>query len=180
MNRLLAYALLAAALATAGLLWYNSEISAAEERGATAQRVVDQKAAEALKTEAAKLLQQETDKTAAVEKSLREFKTNQEIKDVEAVKYAGKQSARIASLVNANGQLRDPFGAGGCGQSSGGAQAQAGAGPSSGGDDPTQAQGLLSAKFSGFIRDKLAEADEINTAYASCRADLFNRIAQGE
>lgn len=180
MNRLIAYAVLAAVLAAAGWGWYSGQISDAEARGASAQREVDQKATDKIKADAAALLADETAKTAAIEKSLREFKTKQEIKDVEATKFTAKQNARIAGLVNANGQLRDPFATSGCGVRSSGAQAQAGASPSNSGNDSAQTQGLLSAEFSRFVRTKLAEADEINNAYASCRPDLMHRIELGQ
>jgi len=79
---------------------------------------------------------------------------------------------RAARAVS-GGRMRDPN-ATGCrsgGQDPGG---QVAASPGGSGSNPAEAGGLLSADLTGLLDKLTKESDDINVAYASCRADSFN------
>lgn len=62
-----------------------------------------------------------------------------------------------------------------CGPGSGSPQGQPSATVFSGAGDPTQTYGLLPQGNSERLGAVIAEAETINAAYASCRAQLFNQ-----
>lgn len=123
------------------------------------------------KETAAALLAMETNKARAAESALYAAKTNQEIQDAEHQKTVAGLSARLRDLAGPAGRLLDPNAAG-CGCSGSGAAGQAASTP---GDraDYTETGGLLSAQLSGLLQQLTREADDINNAYESCRADAF-------
>ena len=122
------------------------------------------------KQDAADLLIKETARANAAEKALQDAKNAQEVKDVQAQKTVNALQSRLAALT-VDGRLRDPNA--GRGGGSGGPQ---GSTPSATGNSPdrgTEAAGLLSAELTGLLQRLQREADEINNAYLSCRADAF-------
>ena len=151
-----------------------------EQRGADRQLAIDTEAINKKKTEATATLASETDKVHHAEQVLQDFKNHQELQDADHQKTVADLSDRLRRLAGPAGRLRDPN-ATGCGSGSGSAQ---GADPAAAADranDGAQAGGLLSAELSGLLAERAKEADDINNAYASCRADAFKvRTAQSE
>ena len=146
-------------------------------------RVIDQKGYDRAKAEATAALKEqqrqaerelasETAKTRAAEQALRDFKTNQDIQDAKAQTTVADLSRRLRQRAGKSGRLRDPN-AHGCGCSSSGPSGEAATAPGSGAADPAEAGGLLSAELTGLLQRLTTEADEINVAYASCRADAY-------
>jgi len=143
-----------------------------EGRGADRQLAIDTAAITKQKAEAVATLASETDKVHRAEQALQDFKNHQELQDADHKKTVADLSDRLRRIAGPAGRLRDPNAAG-CGGSSGGAK---GSDPAAAGDrpaDPAQAGGLLSAELSGLLAGLTKEADDINIAYASCRADAF-------
>lgn len=127
----------------------------------------------AQKKEAAQKLADETAKVATAEKALNDFKNQQELKDATNQKTVAGLSARLLNATGPAGRLRDPDAAG-CGRGGGGAQ---GADPASADDranDPAQTGGLFSAGATQLLQRLTREADDINAAYISCRADAWS------
>ena len=123
------------------------------------------------KAQAAQLLATETIKARKAEEALRTFKLTQDNKDAQAQSTVADLSRRLHDLATRNaGRLRDPY-APGCGGSSSGPQRAATPAPGAGAADAAEAGGLLSAELSGLLQRLAREADEVNTAYISCRAD---------
>lgn len=102
-------------------------------------------------------------KMAQVLKAHSDFKNAQEIKDAKNRKISIAQSNRLRELATSG--LRDPNAAGGP-SSDGSAPVAAGAGT----DDAAETYRLLSRELSELLQLLTSEADEINDAYASCRA----------
>ena len=160
----------AAVLALIAGLYFGYEHLANSLRAEGAAPYID--AIDKQKAEAAATLASETDKVHAAERALQDFKNNQELQDADHKKTVADLSDRLRRIAGAAGRLRDPNAAG-CGQGSGGATNQtattAGGGPA----NPAQAGGLLSAELSGLLAQLTKEADDINIAYTSCRADAY-------
>lgn len=99
----------------------------------------------------------------------------QEIQDENAQATIDKARRDLRAASDRNGgRLRDRWAEGArCG--GGGARAAAGSGPGAGdlAGDATQAGGLLSERFTAAIERLTLEADTINRAYATCRADAY-------
>lgn len=117
------------------------------------------------KEEAAKVLIEETAKVAAVEKKLRDAKDKQENDDAINTKAISLLADKLRST-----RLFDPNGVG-CGQGSGAAQGSNSSGASLSPNNGAEGGGFLSEATSDFLRQQTRLADEINNAYASCRAD---------
>lgn len=124
------------------------------------------------KAEAARVLAVEVAKVAAAQAALQEFKNQQEIKDAENQKTVSNLSARLRGLAGPAGRLRDPH-AGRCGCGGGDATAAVAPAPGDRADDAAEAGGLVSEPLSRLLLELTVSADEINTAYISCRADAF-------
>lgn len=139
----------------------RAKVTAVYEAAITKQKVV-----------AAKLLAVKTAEAAAATLALQEFKDKQELQDVSNQKTVSDLSARITVLAGVNRRLRDPNQTG-CGGSGAGAQSQATSNAASGAADPPQTDGLFSAGATELLERLTREADEINVAYASCRADAI-------
>lgn len=146
-------------------------------------RLIDQKGYDRAKAEATAALKEqqrqaertlatETAKTRAAEQALRDFKTNQDIQDAKRKSTVADLSRRLRQLADQSGRLHDPH-APGCG--TGGSSPPSEAAPAAGGSsaDPAVTGGLLSAELGGLLQRLTREADEINVAYASCRADAY-------
>lgn len=129
-------------------------------------------ATNALKTEAAATLVSETAKTRTAEQALQDMKNTQELHDADHQKTVADLSDRLRRLAGPAGRLRDPHAAG-CGGSSGSAPGAAAPATGDRADDAAQTGGLLSESLSGLLSRLQREADTINIAYASCRADTY-------
>lgn len=131
------------------------------------------------KAEAAGLLATETARALAAERQARELRDQQEKTDAKHLKTVAVLQDRLLALSGPDGRLRDPHAQPGRGGSGGGAEGPATTGAADRPGDGAQAGGLLSAELSGLLRSRLIEADTINAAYTSCRADLLRRVAGG-
>lgn len=129
-------------------------------------------ATNALKAQAAATLASETAKTRSAEQALQAIKNTQELQDAAHQNTVADLSDRLRRLAGPAGRLRDPY-AVGCGGGSGGAPGAAATTPGDRAADTTEAGGLLSAGLSGLLQRLQREADTINIAYASCRADAY-------
>ena len=142
------------------------------------QRGYDRAMAEAtaatnqLKAQAAATLASEADKALQAERALSRLKNLQELQDAAHKSTVADLSDRLRRLAGPAGRLRDPH-AVGCGRGSGGAPGAAATTPSDRADNNPEASGLLSAGLSGLLQRLQLEADTINIAYASCRADAY-------
>ena len=151
--------ILAALLASAILMNCATHAKLQEQRLETAN----------LKTEAAKrakvqaeALSAEVEKTRAIEQKLADAAIHQEKTDA-------KNKTIVADLGRdlADQRLLDPF-ARGCDT----AKAETTGHPASGEGNPAQASRTLSIEFDSFLKQQARDADDINIAYASCRATL--------
>jgi len=124
------------------------------------------------KADATKLLDEERAKVVATEKNLRNFKDNQEIKDANNKKAVSGYERRLRAAAGIDSRLRDPHA--GRGSCSGSPTSAVATGASAGADDGPQGAGLLSKELTQFLLDQAASADDINLAYASCRADALS------
>ena len=166
--RWLAAAVVLAAVAS-GLWALEAHV---EQRGYDRAESIYKAAISAKKAEAAATLASETAKTRAIEASLQELKNHQEIEDASHKKIEADLSVRLRTLAGPAARLRDPNQTG-CGGGGGGATSQAATGAGDSANDPAQAGRLLSTQLSGLLQRLQFEADTINDAYASCRADSY-------
>lgn len=157
--------LLAVGLAAGYFAWADHQQGIGEDRATERY----EKAISKHRLAAARLLAQETDKVRLVEKEIERWKQKQEVDDERNRKHVENLAARLRDLAGPAGRLRDPR----AGTGHGGDAPQGGAAAAAcGGDgDTAQTGGLLSAELTGLLRRLTAEADEINMAYISCRAD---------
>ena len=128
------------------------------------------------KAEAVLLLDSERKKVAIGEQNLRNFKDKQEIQDGKnRTKVVGlERRLRAAATANANaGRLRDPH-AERCGPSSPTAPSPVAADPVDSPRDVAEGAGALSKPLTELLFELTREADEINLAYQSCRADAMS------
>lgn len=158
---------LAACLAMVVVLVFGEQYI--ERRGYDRAQSEYTAAINAQKAQAAATLASETAKTRAAEQSLQTNLNAQNIKDADHAQTIATLSDR---LHRAAGRLRDPYAAG-CGAGSSGTTSETAAAANGGATDTAQAGGLLSAAATEFLLTIAREADDINTAYASCRADAF-------
>lgn len=161
---------LAAALAVAVVLW--SAWQYIDGRGYDRARAECTAAIDDQKSKAAALLASETAKVRSVEQALQTHLNTQNLKDAENVQVNADKSDRLRAAAGPAGRLRDPA-ATGCGGSSAGAPGAATAGAGDRAADNPENAGLLSADFTGLLQRLTREADDINAAYQSCRADAF-------
>lgn len=110
----------------------------------------------------------------AAQTALNDAHRGQEIRDETAKKTIDQQASRLAALARA-GRLRDPNAViARCGNGGGGAQGDPAATANAGAADSAEADGLLSVDLSALLLRITREADEIDAAYASCRADALS------
>jgi hypothetical protein len=176
------YALaLAAALAWGGVNAFERNLARSGEAAAKVMAKANADALESArlqvdlnKKQAARLLADETAKVAATETRLANALAKLEKTDVANKTTVAGLKTRLVAAAGAAGRLRDPYGAPDrCGASGGDAKGQT---ATSADDSPANGAApgrLLSAELSGFIEQRLAQADALNIAYASCRADAF-------
>ena len=122
------------------------------------------------KAQAAALLASETAKTRDTEQALQSLKNQQELSDAKNQKIVASLSGRLRGIAGPAWRLRDPNAPrcwSGGGSTPGAAASAAG---DRAADDP-EAGGLLSVQLTELLGRVLREADDINVAYASCRAD---------
>jgi hypothetical protein len=143
-----------------------------EGLGYSRARAEDQEAAEALKAQAAATLATETEKTRNAEQALQTLTNAQNLKDADHEKIVADLSSRLRVAAGPAGRLRDPN-AVGCGAGGGGTPGEVAPAPGGRPADLAEAGGLLSADLSGLLQRLQLEADTINVAYASCRADAY-------
>ncbi len=147
------------------------------------QRGYDRAAAEytaaiqKLQAEAATTLAIETAKTLSAEQALDTAKNNQELKDATHTKTITVFADRLRSATGPAGRLRDPN-ATQCGGSGGSPPGDPATATAAGPTDRAEAGGLLSEQLSELLQRLAREADDINAAYASCRADAYTLRAQ--
>lgn len=158
----------------AGVLWlgYNTWAGHQQDIGRQEAEQRYEKALDKQKAEARLKLAAETQRAHDAEQALRNFKDTQELKDAQAKKTIAGLSARLRDLAGPDGRLRDPNGTG-CRCGGGGAAGTNSAGTHDREADGADAGGLLSTQLSGLLQRLQREADEVNAAYASCRADAF-------
>lgn len=159
-----------AVLALLSLLAFGERLI--ERRGYDRRALEDAAAIAQQKAEAAATLASETNKTRTAEQALQDFKNTQELQDATHQKTVADLSSRLRTLANSSGRLRDPH-APGCGAGSGGTASEAATASGDRPADGAQAGGLLSADLSGLLQRLQLEADVVNNAYTSCRADAF-------
>jgi hypothetical protein len=125
-----------------------------------------------LQADAANTLADQVSKTRAAEQALTTAKHNQEQKDAKHTQTIAAYAARLRAAAGPAGRLRDPNApqCGGSGDRPPGDPAPAAA---AGAADKPQAGGLLSEPLTELLRRLAREADDINAAYASCRADAY-------
>ena len=156
-----------------------------DQRGyARAQSVYEAKISR-LKTEATTQLAQETERVLLIEQALHQSKNNQDLKDDQNRQTIDGLSARLRALAGPAGpagptgsavRLRDPNFQAGAAQCRGGGDRSPGdpaAAAAAGATDRSEAGGLLSEQLSELLQRLAREADDINAAYASCRADAY-------
>jgi hypothetical protein len=144
-------------------LWTYHDKLIKDDRTATAApyiKLIDDnnKAAE-------KKLADETDRVNATNKQLTFALALQEKNDV----TNDQVITILADKLHAT-RLRDPYQTRGC---SSGAQSPNPANTQSSAGDGAGTGGELSTEFDGFLKLRFLQADKINTAYASCRAQLY-------
>lgn len=137
--------------------------------GLKQQSLVDDNVIKAMKLQADATLLAETAKVTKAEQFLQTFKDNQEIQDATHAKTVDSLTDKLRTI----GRLRDPNQTG-CGAGSGGTKGQTPASSGGGSIDNSQTGGLLSAGITELLERLTRESDQINVAYASCRADAFN------
>lgn len=130
--------------------------------------------ADALRTQkqtASALLEAETARVTALQAQLNEARDRQERTDGQNQITVDNLSRKLRDA----GRLRDPNAKPAqCGGSSGSTAGKAGGSPAAGAANPAEADGVLSVEFDQLLKRLTREADEINNAYASCRASLLN------
>lgn len=161
---------IAAALALLTMLFFAEQYI--EGRGYDRAVAENEAAINKQKVAAVGLLLSEIQRANKAERALQAFKNNQEQKDATNQKTIADLSERLRRLADPVGRLRDPN-APGCGNGGGSPPGEVAPAPGDRPADQPEAGGLLSAELGGLLQRITREADDINAAYASCRADAF-------
>lgn len=165
-----ALALLALLAGAVGLWWAEREAHA--RHAADQVRTQYEFALAQQRAQAAAELKAEQAKTAAIEQRWRAAITHQEAQDREHTATIQDLQRRVAAAAAAGaGRLRDPHAIAQCGPGGGGPAAPGAPAAGPGAPDAPEAGGLLSAELTGLLQRLTREADDINAAYASCRAE---------
>lgn len=126
------------------------------------------------KTDAANTLAAETEKIRLLERALQAATHQQETQDALNQKTVADLSDRLRRAAGLGLRLRDPNATpAGCWPGGSGAQGAAAATAPDRAADAAEAGGLLSAQLTGLLQQLTREADDINAAYTSCRADAY-------
>ena len=127
------------------------------------------------KIEASATLAREMGRTRAAEQTLQAFKNQQEIDDAKNKLVVGALADQLRAAAGPTARLRDPNAApAGCGIGGSGAPGADPARAGGGAADVTETGGLLSKELTEFLLSQAADADQVNLAYTSCRADGLN------
>ncbi len=166
----LAWRLLCVAAALAGMygLWRH-----VEQRGYARAQAVYEAEINRVKTQAAAALAQETERVLLIEQALHQSKNDQDLKDAQNRQTIAGLSDRLRSAAGPACRLRDPNAAPQCRGSGGGPPGDPAPAAAAGAADRAQADGLLSEPLAELLQRIAREADDINAAYASCRADAY-------
>lgn len=113
------------------------------------------------------------EKTKAAEQALQNFKNQQDLQDEKNKKAASDLSDRLRHAAGPAGRLRDPNATAGCGAGSDDTQGDPATPSTDRAAYAAQAGGLLSKQLTELLQQLTREADDINTAYASCRAYAY-------
>lgn len=143
-----------------------------EQRGYDRAKADYTAAIERLHADAAAQLAEEVNKTRAAEQALNEAKNTRELKDATHTQTIASLSDRLRRAAGPAGRLRDPN-ATHCGGSGGDPEGGPATTANAGATNAPEAGGLLSAELAGLLQQLTREADDINVAYASCRADAY-------
>lgn len=143
-----------------------------DQRGYARAKAEDMAAIEQQKREATAELLRLTDQVHATESRLQAALQDQNTKDYNHAQTIAALSDRLRAYAGPGLRLRDPH-ATGCGPGGTGPQSDTATAPDAGTTDPAQAGGLLSAELTGLLQRLAREADDINAAYTSCRADAY-------
>lgn len=166
--------LILAALAGALVLGYFAWASHQQDIGENRATARYEAALSQQKAEASAKLQAETAKVKQTESQLNAARAALEDKDAQAAKTIAQLRADLRRKSRAAGGpgLRDPF----AGSRLGGSGPLGIAAPGSIGSaaSPAEASGLLSEPLERLLLEDYADADELNRAYAACRADAFS------
>jgi multidrug efflux pump subunit AcrA (membrane-fusion protein) len=129
----------------------------------------------AQKREASEKLAKLTAERDQAQAMLNDARRAQEIKDGNNQAAVDKARRDLRAAVAAGGErLRDPWAESArCGGGGAGADGGPGAGAGPGARDGAQTGGLLSAELTRRLDQRQLEADTINIAYATCRADVY-------
>jgi len=152
----------------------GKQIIKAHDAGVRAeQKELDQKEVDAVKAEARQTLDKERAKVAEQDQALRDMKDQQELLDDKHQEKVADLKTQLARIAGPAQRLRDPNAAkdSGCRNSGGSATKDLTATASLGSGGAAQTGGLLSAELTRLLLQLTKEADDINNAYASCRAD---------
>lgn len=163
-HRLLAAGLLLLALVADYQLW------ASHQQTLGAAPYIE--AIKAQKASADKVLAIETEKTKAIERALQAFRNQQEITDASEKAQVAKITRELRNAtVSTHGRLRDPNTDTDC---AGHPPRKDSVATLASAEDTAKTGGLFSAGATQLLTRLTAEADGINLAYASCRADAMN------
>jgi hypothetical protein len=135
--------------------------------GAVEQEAKDKVVAQELKLKTDAALLAANNKAIELERKWQALTDQQNLKDTQNEKIATANSARVRAA-ESHGRLRDPN-ATPC--SSG--ESKAASSPSDSSADGAQTTGLLSVPITDLLERALREADAINDAYSSCRAQAI-------
>jgi len=127
------------------------------------------------KEEASLLLQLERERIETLQRALKIAAQMQEKQDAKNTETTLAEAVRLRDAAVPSGRLRDPHAdSRTCGGGGGGAPEKTGAHQPEGAAGQAEAGGLLSAPLTNLLRTTQLEADTINDAYASCRAQALS------
>ena len=159
------------------LFWLGASVwmygSSQYAKGAESVRMTYAHAIDTQKIEAAKTLAIETEKTQTLTDALYTAKNQQELQDAKHKTTIDTLARDLRAAAGPGGRLRDPNAAG-CGRSSDSATGDVAATSGNRADDGANGGGLLSIELTSLLSRLGAEADAINDAYTSCRADAYS------
>lgn len=124
------------------------------------------------KAEAADTLANETERVRLLERALATATREQETQDAQSQNTIAALGERLRNLAGPGLRLRDPHATiARCWQGGDSTPGAAAAPADDRAADDAEASGVLSVPLSELLRTTLREADDINAAYTSCRAD---------
>ena len=159
------------------LFWIAASVwmygSSQYKKGAESMRTMYAHAIDTQKIEAAKTLADETARVAMATQALQTAKDQQELKDAKNKSTVATLANRLRDATDSAGRLRDPNAAG-CGGGSDSASSDIASRADNRADNAAEAGGVFSRPATELFARLTREADEVNAAYASCRADAYS------